>query len=156
MFAKDLYDFIMLLNKHNAEYLIVGGYAVGNYGYPRATGDLDVWLNPTKENYPKIKNAVIEFGFPPSKFLTEQEFLSQTMFRMGNPPLRIEILTDISGVTFAEAYKNRVEKTVEGLKIFYIGYDDLIKNKIASGRAKDILDVKYFERMKKKKQKQIE
>lgn len=150
MFAKDLYDFISLLNKHNAEYLIVGGYAVGNYGYPRATGDLDVWLNPIKENYSKIKKVVAEFGFPESGFLTEKEFLCQTMFRMGNPPLRIEILTDISGVTFPEAYKNKTEKTIEGLKICYIGYDDLIKNKIASGRPKDILDVKYFEKMKNK------
>lgn len=72
MFAKDLYDFVELLNKHRAEYLIVGGYAVGNYGYPRATGDLDVWLNPVKENYPKIKNVVVEFGFPASNFLTEK------------------------------------------------------------------------------------
>ncbi len=151
MFAKDLYDFITLLNKHKAEYLIVGGYAIGNYGYPRATGDLDVWLNPVKENYQKIKNAIAEFGFPPSDFLTENEFLSQTMFRMGNPPLRIEILTDISGVTFPEAYKNRVERTIEGLTIYYIGYDDLIKNKIASGRPKDILDVKYFENKNKGK-----
>lgn len=151
MFAKDLYDFLALLNKHGAEYLVVGGYAVGNYGYPRATGDLDIWLNPTKENYPKIKKTVVEFDFPAADFLTEKEFLSQTLFRMGNPPLRIEILTDISGVTFPDAYKNREEKTIEGLKICYIGYDDLIKNKLASGRPKDILDVKYFEKMKKKK-----
>ena len=151
MFAKDLYDFIVLLNKHKAEYLVVGGYAVGNYGYPRATGDLDVWLNPVKENYVKIKSAVTEFGFPPSAFLTEKEFLSATLFRMGNPPLRIEILTDISGVTFANAYKNKVEKTIEGLNICYIGFDDLIKNKIASGRPKDILDVKYFENINKGK-----
>ena len=124
---------------------------MGSYGYPRATGDLDVWLNPVKKNYPNIKNAVTEFGFPSSAFLTEKEFLSQTMFRMGNPPLRIEILTDISGITFAEAFKNRVEKTIEGLKICYIGYNDLIKNKLASGRPKDILDVKYFEQMNKDK-----
>ena len=153
MFARDLYDFLTLLNKNNVEYLVVGGYAVGTYGYPRATGDLDVWLNPVKENYPKIKNAVVAFGFPASGFLTEKEFLSQTMFRMGNPPLRIEILTDISGVTFSEAYKNKVERTIEGLTICYIGYDDLIKNKIASGRPKDILDVKYFEKINKNKNK---
>ena len=153
MFAKDLYDFITLLNKHNADYLVVGGYAVGIYGYPRATGDLDVWLNPVKDNYPRIKNAVVEFGFPETSFLTEKEFLSQTMFRMGNPPLRIEILTDISGVTFAEAYGNRIEKTIEGLKICFIGYNELIKNKLASGRPKDLLDVKYFERNNPKKNK---
>ena len=153
MFARDLYDFLTLLNKNNVEYLVVGGYAVGTYGYPRATGDLDVWINPVKENYPKIKNAVVAFGFPASGFLTEKEFLSQTMFRMGNPPLRIEILTDISGVRFSEAYKNKVERTIEGLTICYIGYDDLIKNKIASGRPKDILDVKYFEKINKDKNK---
>lgn len=151
MLAKDLYDFIELLNRHHAEYLIVGGYAVGSYGYPRATGDLDVWLNPVKENYPKIKDAVVEFGFPASSFLSEKEFLSQTMFRMGNPPLRIEILTNISGVTFPDAYRNRVEKTMEGLKVCYIGYDDLIKNKLASGRPKDILDVKYFDKINPRK-----
>lgn len=151
MFAKDLYDFLVLLNKHEVEYMVVGGYAVGSYGYPRSTGDLDVWINPSIDNYPRIKLAVKEFGFPLSKFLTEKEFLNQTMFRMGNPPLRIEILTHISGVKFYEAYPSKVTKTIEGLTIHYIGFEDLLKNKIASGRPKDILDVKYFQNLKKKK-----
>jgi hypothetical protein len=107
MLAKDFKEFVELLIKHNAEYLIIGGYAVGVYGYPRYTGDLDIWLNPTKENAEKIIQAVKEFGFGSFKLTVDDFTKNGNIIQMGNPPLRIDLLTEIDGVEFNECYRNR-------------------------------------------------
>ena len=141
MFSQDFREFIELLIKNKAEYLIVGGYAVGIHGHPRYTGDLDIWLNPTPENAVQILKSVNEFGF--SSFnLTRDDFTkSGNVIQLGYPPLRIDLLTNIDGVTFNECYENRKEVILDDFKVNFIGYNDLLKNKKESGRPRDIDDI---------------
>ena len=141
MFTQDFREFIELLIKNKAEYLIVGGYAVGIHGHPRYTGDLDIWLNPTPKNAELILKSVNEFGFSSFK-LTQADFTkSGNVIQLGYPPLRIDLLTEIDGVTFDECYKNRKEVILEELKVNFIGYNDLLKNKKETGRPRDIDDI---------------
>jgi predicted nucleotidyltransferase len=141
MFSQDFREFIELLIKNNAEYLIVGGYAVGVHGHPRYTGDLDIWLNPSPKNAELILQSVIEFGFS-SYGLTQADFTKPgNVIQLGYPPLRIDLLTEIDGVTFDECFKNRKEVIIEDLKVNVIGYKDLLKNKRESGRPRDIDDI---------------
>jgi hypothetical protein len=137
---KDFSDFLKLLNSKQTEYLLIGGWAVGYYGYPRATGDMDIWISRTKENASKLVEAFKEFGFDipdlsPDLFTKENQ-----VTRIGNPPLRIEVITTISGVTFDECYQNRKVVLIDDVKINFIGLDDLKKNKQASKRYKDLDD----------------
>lgn len=146
MLSKDFKEFVELLEKHHVEYLIVGGYAVGQYGYPRYTGDLDIWINPTSKNYSKILMVLKDFGFS-SMALSEDDFYKLgNMIQLGYPPLRIDILNEIDGVEFTSCFskKNRVKS--DGMEMNFISYDDLISNKKASGRYKDLDDI---ENMKK-------
>ena len=141
MFARDFREFIELLIKNKAEYLIVGGYAVGIHGHPRYTGDLDIWLNPTPQNAEKILKSVNEFGFSSFK-LTKEDFTKPgNVIQLGYPPLRIDLLTEIDGVTFDECFKNRKEVIMGDIKMNFIGYNDLLKNKKESGRPRDIDDI---------------
>lgn len=136
----DFKEFLQLLNSHGVEYLLIGGYAVGYYGYPRATGDIDVWIAFTPDNLRALVEALRAFGFaipePAESFLEEGQFLG-----LGNAPLRIEILTSISGVGFAECYAARIEHVIDGVEISLIGLRHLRRNKRASGRLKDLNDL---------------
>jgi predicted nucleotidyltransferase len=141
MLSQDFKEFIELLIKNNAEYLIVGGYAVGVHGHPRYTGDLDIWLNPTPENAEKILQSVNQFGFASFK-LSEEDFIKPgNVVQLGYPPLRIDLLTEIDGVTFEECFKNRKEVLIGNFRVNFIGYNDLLKNKKESGRPRDIDDI---------------
>lgn len=144
MFSQDFKEFLELLIKNKAEYLIVGGYAVGIHGHPRFTGDLDIWLNSSLENADKLLKCVNEFGF--SSFgLTQNDFTKEgNVIQLGYPPLRIDLLTHIDGVTFNECYKNMKQIEIEGLLVNFIGYNDLLKNKSASGRPRDIDDIDHL------------
>lgn len=141
MFSQDFKEFVALLIKHKAEYLIVGGYAVGVHGHPRYTGDLDIWLNPTQENADRILACVNEFGF--NSFGLKQDDFTRTgnIVQLGYPPLRIDLMTQIDGVTFNECYQNKIQVDIEGLLVNFIGYNDLIKNKKESGRLRDLDDI---------------
>ncbi|QQR60059.1 MAG: hypothetical protein IPG59_11430 [Candidatus Melainabacteria bacterium] len=139
----DFKELLKLLNAHNVEYLLVGGYAVGSYGYVRATADLDIWVNCTKENSIKLVNALEEFGFGDN--VNEAMFRKDNnIVRMGLPPFRIEIMTSVSGVSFTECYERRNDLELEGLTINIIGLEDLKKNKLASARHKDLNDLEYL------------
>lgn len=141
MFSQDFKEFIELLIKNEAEYLIVGGYAVGIHGHPRFTGDLDIWLNPTPQNAGLILRSVNEFGFSSFK-LTPADFTKAgNVIQLGYPPLRIDLLTEIDGVIFKECFVNRKEVVIAGIKVNFIGYNDLLKNKKKSGRPRDIDDI---------------
>jgi phage replication-related protein YjqB (UPF0714/DUF867 family) len=141
MFNSDFRDFIELLEKHKVSYLVEGGFAVGFHGYPRFTGDLHIWLLPDQENAKRILSAVREFGFNFTN-LTEQDFsVPGNVIQIGNPPLRIDLLTEIDGVEFEEAFSQRREAIINGQKTNFIGYNDLIKNKRATGRLKDLGDI---------------
>ncbi len=137
----DFKEFLQFLNIHAVEYLLVGGYAVGYHGYPRSTGDMDIWIETSPENARKIVQALNDFGFG-SAGASEATFQqSHKVVRMGNPPLRIEILTTISGVTFSACYAARIEAEIDGVIVNVIDLDNLRANKLASGRLKDLNDL---------------
>lgn len=144
MFNQDFKEFVALLIRHKVEYLVVGGYAVGVHGHPRYTGDLDIWLNPTPENAASILACVNEFGFA-SFGLKRDDFTKEgNIVQLGYPPLRIDLLTQIDGVTFNDCYKNKIQVEIEGLPVNFIGYNDLLKNKKASGRLRDLDDIEHL------------
>jgi hypothetical protein len=134
----DLKEFLSLLNSNSVEYLLIGGYAVGYHGYPRPTGDLDVWIAMQPENAGRVVKALKEFGFtaPLGKFLEEN-----SVVRMGVPPNRVEILTTIDGVSFEECYPLRVTSLIDGISVNVISLPHLRLNKKASGRLKDLSDL---------------
>ena len=137
----DFKEFLKLLNKHQVEYLLVGGYAVGYYGYPRATANMDIWIAVNSSNAKKIINVLNEFGFDSSE-LTFDLFLEENkIIRMGVPPVRLEIITSISGVDFDLCYQQKNLGKVDGVEVNIIDLDNLRKNKKASGRYKDMNDL---------------
>jgi len=143
---KDFKELLQLLNSKKIEYLVVGGYAVALYGYPRATGDMDIWIAISKDNAHKTVEALKGFGFDTPQ-LKEEVFLEKEKnIRMGNPPLRIEILTSIDGVEFTECYGNKKTVTIDDIDINFISLEDLKKNKKASGRYQDLADLENLEK----------
>ena len=146
----DFSEFLQLLNSNRVQYLLIGGYAINIYGYSRNTQDLDVWVAIEKGNADRIVQALHAFGFAAA---TPELFLEPSqVIRMGVPPMRIEILTSISGVEFDECYERRRIETIAGVDIPVIGPDDLIANKLASGRLKDRADAERIVRMTQGKQ----
>ncbi len=140
--AKDFLDFIHLLHKYKAEYMIVGGYALAFHGKPRHTGDLDIWINMTSENAARMIKVVTEFGLT-SMGIVKEDFLKPGyVTQIGYPPLRIDILNTIDGVLFQDAVGNLQKVEIDGTVIKFIGLNDFIANKSASGRPQDIVDVK--------------
>ena len=139
---RDFKEFLQLLNSHRVEYLMIGGYAVGFYGYPRATADMDVWVNANSENAKKLVEVLKEFGFGEVEADVFQK--EKQIIRMGTPPLRIELLTSISGVRFGECYGRRSNAEVDGVEVSLIGLEDLKMNKAASGRYKDMDDLEHL------------
>lgn len=137
---EDFRDLLSLLNEHGVDYLIVGGWALGVHGYVRATGDMDVWIGQSDANIQKLLNALKAFGVPDG---VDREFFKESgnAFRIGNPPLRIEIITEASGIAFEASYPNRVNITADGIDLPFINYQDLVKNKRASGRLRDLADL---------------
>jgi hypothetical protein len=135
----DFKEFLKLLNSSAVEYLVVGGYAVNYYGYARATADLDIWIGITSENAEATASVVRGFGFSQAQ---TGAFLDRgKVIRMGVPPVRLEILTTISGVEFSDCYARRREAEIDGVPVNFIRLDDLKRNKRASGRLKDLLDL---------------
>lgn len=141
MLSQDFREFVELLIKNKAEYLIVGGYAVGIHGHPRYTGDLDIWLNPTETNASLILKTVNEFGFSSFNLKVEDFTKPGNVIQLGYPPLRIDLLTEIDGVSFEESFQNRKEVDIDGMIVNFIGYKELLKNKQHSGRPRDIDDI---------------
>ncbi|NOY07831.1 MAG: hypothetical protein GXP33_03200 [Spirochaetes bacterium] len=138
---KDFRVFLKLFNSKKIKYLLIGGYAVGYYGYPRATADMDIWVAISKRNAEKITEAIKDFGIN-TPDLNEDIFLEPgKIIRMGYPPIRIEILTEISGVNFEQCYTRHEEIKIDGIKVKIISFEDLLINKKASGRHKDLNDL---------------
>jgi hypothetical protein len=140
----DFKEFLKLLNSHGVEYLIVGGYAVGYYGYPRATGDLDIWVARTPQNAQKLVAAIKEFGFDVPELSPELFLKENRVIRMGAPPFRIEIVTSASGVTFEECYAARTQAVLDDVQANIISLDHLKANKRAAGRYKDLDDLEHL------------
>src|SRR5690606_34113334 len=141
IFERDFVDFIRLLNVYHVEYLIVGAHALAFHGRPRHTGDVDIWIKPSKDNASKMLTVLDDFGFG-SLSIEEKDFLKEGyVTQLGYPPLRIDILNSISGVEFDEAYSNKTEGKVEDLRVNFINVKEFIKNKKATGRPKDLADI---------------
>ena len=140
-FPQDFSEFLKLLNDHSVEYLLVGGFAVAIHGYPRATFDMDVWVSRSLVNAEKIVNCLRAFGFDLPNLGVEIFMKEDQVVRMGNAPVRIEILTDIDGVIFSECVQRARTETIGGHQVPVISLDDLKTNKRASGRHKDIADL---------------
>jgi hypothetical protein len=138
---KDFREFIELLNANSVKYLLVGGYAVGIYGYPRFTKDLDIWIMVSEENAEKIVIALNQFGFT-SVGLKKEDFLkADELIQLGYPPNRIDIVMSCDGVEFEQCFKSRKQINVEGLNINVIDLENLKRNKKASGRPQDLADL---------------
>ena len=138
---RDFKEFLQLLNEKKVRYLLIGGYAVGYHGYPRATNDIDIWIAVEKDNAQIVVSSLKEFGFDlpeitPGIFLEKDKII-----RMGNPPMRIEISTGISGVDFDECHNSRIIAVVEEIEINIIDLEHLKINKKAAGRFKDLADL---------------
>ena len=145
----DYIDMLKCLNKAGVDYILVGGWAVNMYGYIRATVDLDVWILADADNAKKVYSAVAEFGAPVSEMKPEEFAEYGMIFQIGIAPCRVDIISKISGVSYADAVTRAVPKTIDGIPVRIISLEDLIANKKASGRAKDLADVEVLEGCRK-------
>jgi predicted nucleotidyltransferase len=140
----DFREFLKLLNEAEVQYLLIGGYAVGYHGYPRTTADMDVWVAISADNAAKLVDVFRNFGMQDSK-LTPELFLQRgKIIRVGVPPMRIEVLTEIDGVAFSDCFAAREVVILDGQKVNLISLADLRKNKLASGRHKDLDDLEHL------------
>jgi predicted nucleotidyltransferase len=137
----DFKEFLKFLSSKQVEYLLIGGYAVGYHGYPRPTGDLDIWIAVHPKNAEKIVAVLKEFGFDVPELSVDLFLKKEKIIRMGVPPLRIDITTTISGIGFKECYAERVVDMFDGVEVNLISLKHLKVNKKASGRPKDVNDL---------------
>lgn len=142
-------EFIDLLLRHRVKFLLIGAHALAVHGHPRATLDLDVFVEPTLANARRIGAALAEFGFEASSREWRHFAEPDRMMTLGREPLRIDVLNRISGVTFATAWKHRTVGVLHGRRIYVIGLRELRRNKRASGRAKDLLDLALLDEGRK-------
>jgi predicted nucleotidyltransferase len=148
---KHFRDFIALLEKHAVEYLVVGGYAVGFHGFPRYTGDLDIFIAISQSNASRILSVFRDFGFE-DLGLADKDFLDEeVVVEIGREPIKIQVLTGIDGVTFDQCYKHRTVTELDGLNIPFISLADLISNKSATPRPKDKIDLEELKRIQSEK-----
>jgi hypothetical protein len=143
---RDFSDLLRAFSNAEVDYLVVGAHALGVHDRPRATKDLDVWIRPTRENATRAWDALAAFGAPVTNLSVDDLTNEDTVFQIGVAPLRIDILTSISGVTFDEAWPNRVEVERDGIPVPFIGVAEFLRNKDASGRDQDRVDASRVRR----------
>lgn len=143
--GRDWSEFLSALISRRVKFVLVGGHAVAAHGEPRLTEDLDVFVEPSLENGERIKAALIDFGFGDAAPLASELATPGKVWMLGRKPQRIDILTQLSGVTFAEAWEGRSELSFAVKPLFVIGRAELIRNKLAAGREKDLRDVALLE-----------
>jgi hypothetical protein len=138
---KDFRELLALFNKHKVEYVIVGGYALAFHGAPRYTGDIDILIHPDTANAQRILAALDEFGFG-SVELTAADFQKpENVIQLGVPPVRVDIITSLTGVSWEDAYAGRIQGKYADTPVYYIGREQFISNKRAVGRKKDLADI---------------
>ena len=151
MMSKDMKELLRALNAHSVKYLVIGGYAYGVHLEPRATKDLDLFIRADDENSEAIFNALAEFGAP-LEGIGPADFRDGTVFQIGQPPERIDILQRIDGINFDEAWEHRIVGEIDGeVSAAVISKEDLIRNKLASGREQDLLDARKLKALDDKK-----
>jgi len=141
----DFKELLLALNAHAVEYLVVGAHALAAYGHVRATKDLDVWVRPDRENAERILAALSAFGAPLRDLTTGDLSNAGTVFQIGVPPLRIDLITAIDGVDFAEAWPDRFSTSFGGAPVFVISRHHLITNKKTAARLQDLADAEWLE-----------
>jgi len=152
--ARDFEEFVGLLNKHQVDYMVVGGYALALHGKPRHTGDLDIWINISDENAERMLQVLLDFGMGALGFKKADFLKPGYITQIGYPPLRIDILNNIDGVEFSKAMQNRQKiKLDDDLEISFIGLQDFISNKEAAGRSQDLSDIKEIKKKVAQRQK---
>ena len=139
----DFRDLLAAFLSHQVRFLVVGAHALAVHGVPRATGDLDLWVDPTGTNADRVWQALAAFGAPLDALeVTRDDFIrADVVVQLGLPPRRIDVLTSVSGLAFAEAWEDRLEQEVDGQRVPFLGRTSLIRNKQASGRPKDLGDL---------------
>ena len=138
---KDFREFLALLNAHKVYYIIVGGYALAFHGAPRYTGDIDVFIKPDRSNASHIMKALLDFGFNSLDLSVEDFKKEDNVVQLGMPPVRIDIITSLSGVSWEQAEASKVPGKYGDVSVFYIGKEQYLANKRAIGRAKDQADI---------------
>ena len=141
---KDFEEFIRLLNYHKVKYLVVGAYALIYYTHPRNTGDIDFFIEASADNAKKILRTIVEFGFESMDLNAEDFMKPDSIIQFGFIPNRIDIITEITGITFDEAYRNKVKGKIGEQEVFFISPEDLLRNKKAAGRIKDLADAELL------------
>jgi hypothetical protein len=141
----DFVDLLRALSEAEARFLVVGAYALAIHGHPRATGDIDVWVEPTPENAARVYRGLETFGAPLSDVTPDDFARPRVVYQIGLPPRRIDVLTDLTGLTFAEAWPERVRRTIGGVAVEVIGRSAYIRNKKATGRPQDLADIARLE-----------
>lgn len=145
---KDFRELLESLNENGVRYLLIGGHAVGCYGYSRSTNDIDFFVASDFENASNLVKALIEFGFRSDTLAPELFTAKDSLVIIGVEPLAVDFLNYLTGVEFESAFASRTLVDDDGLPISVIGLDDLIKNKLATGRHKDLADVEYLKRIR--------
>jgi hypothetical protein len=149
----DFRDLLATFNAHSVEYLVVGAHALAVHGHVRATKDLDVWVRPSSQNAPNTLQALASFGAPLHDLSEADMSQPGLIFQIGVPPVRIDIITSIDGVEFAEAWADRIEANLDGLHVPVLSRHHLIANKKASGRLQDLADVERLEELEQGRRK---
>jgi hypothetical protein len=142
----DYAEILSALFAENAEFLVVGAFALAAHGAPRTTGDIDLWVNPDPANARRVWQALLKFGAPLSGFSPDDFSKPDVVFQMGVPPVRIDLLTSIDGVEWNEAWAGRLVKEVEGVRVPVLSSEHMIRNKRATGRPQDLVDADILER----------
>jgi len=137
---RDFKDFISLMHANGVEYVIVGSFALSFHGHPRATGDMDIWVRKSPENASKILKVLDEFGFG-SLGVAADDLLEDKVIQLGQPPVRIDLMTELDGLTPDEVWAGRVAGRFGDMPVFYLGRDAFIRNKRSLGRHKDLADL---------------
>ena len=148
MLNKDFKEFIKLLNSRSVEYLIVGGYALAAHGHPRYTGDIDIWIDRADKNISLVLDALQEFGFGELGITAADLSAPNSVLQLGYPPARIDLLSSIDGVRFADCYAKRIVMQIDEVDLPVIGVADFRANKLATGRLKDLADVEALDQGK--------
>ena len=141
-FPRDFSEFLRLLNAHRVNYLLIGGFAVALHGYPRSTSDMDIWIERSRDNAERLIACLQEFGFDSPALTLELFTASDSIVQMGITPVRIDVVTSIDGVNFAHCQSRALTHLISNMPIRVISLDDLKANKRASGRPKDIDDLR--------------
>lgn len=141
----DFAEMLAALSEARADFMVIGAHAVAVHGRPRATGDLDIWVRPTPENATRVWAALIAFGAPLHELTLQDLVADDVVFQIGVAPNRIDLLTTIGGVTFDEAWPRRTTVALWGQSVPVIGREDLMRNKQASGRPRDLADLAELE-----------